>query len=712
MALSPRSPMDADMIARAGGATAAQLGLADGVTTATLGSTTPNGGNSVAGLWSNGEIIPEGARIDSVSARASASMQADILLVDALTRVVLATKASVAFASGVSTVGDPFSGYVSASPAILFINSLSGGVTRLVTGVSSGVISLAAASYAVGDTLPAYTRTPGYAVAIAVGYSYSAKAVAPRANRLERARAASVVLDTRGDAARGVVSAATFAAAGSSTTNTRNGVRYLGRGVLRSVAVTVQSDARGLLEHWRAIDGVITLMDVQPANLVAGSNTVAIPDWPLSGESYIAYRQISGVNVSYASYGTYFELTTSTTGIGATATAAVVSGFSLVMALTVTAPAGATQYEMAADGPATFDRRMFAGTGTPAKWTVAAPFSVSDGLLASTAGGWSSFAGWNELLSVHKRRLFARVKINDTDSIFGLACKPDTSASAVGGAVAMVDGTAGKLSIYAWNGTTSGSLAVETAFTAALVTAREYLIEVVIDGQVITSTLTDLVTRVVTSASGTFGAGAVTARFHGRPGILHISGDIAVQWTHFALDAPRACKAVIYGDSNLEAVATGVTYGWAYNLGPDVLVSARSGEASIDMVKRLPELVALRPKMAICAHGTNDTRIETWRHNVGSFVDTARAINAEPILVRPLPQPGKQALMTAIDSDITAGYFGRLRSIDFLGACSDSNDRLTWNATFDSGDHLHANDAGQAVMLAQALVDIPELVAA
>lgn len=115
--------------------------------------------------------------------------------------------------------------------------------------------------------------------------------------------------------------------------------------------------------------------------------------------------------------------------------------------------------------------------------------------------------------------------------------------------------------------------------------------------------------------------------------------------------------------------------------------------------------------MAICAHGTNDTSLQVWRGNVGDFVDTCRDINAEPILVRPLPKTAATAFITSIDADITANYFGKLRSIDFLGALSNANDRVTWNAAYDNGDHLHANNAGQLVMAAQALVDVPELAA-
>jgi hypothetical protein len=275
----------------------------------------------------------------------------------------------------------------------------------------------------------------------------------------------------------------------------------------------------------------------------------------------------------------------------------------------------------------------------------------------------------------------------------------------------MIDGAAGKLRIYSWPGTaTAGTLTAEVALSA-LTAGRAYLLVVTIDNFAVSVTLTDTVTRAVTTVSGSFGLVGGTSRFHGRPGFIHLAGDVKVEWAHAQVDAPLAQRAVIFGDSNTDGAAV-TNPSWAHQLVTSyggILVSARSGEASTDMARRLDDLAILRPQMAICAHGTNDSILQVWRGNVGDFVDTCRDINAEPILVRPLPKTAATAFITSIDADITANYFGKLRSIDFLGAMSNANDRVTWNAAYDNGDGLHANNAGQVVMAAQALVDVPEL---
>lgn len=676
----------------------------------TGGSSASNSSNSSDAAWTSASIVPEGSVVDLVEVRVSADMPADILLVDAGTRKVL-KKATYTFASGVSSVSDPFTGYIAPSPAVVFVRRTGGGYIRLAAATGR-VLSVASAAYAEGDTLPAFVPTVGYALALSVRTKAAGAAVGPRAARLERGRVVNAALGVFGDEIRTVAPAAPVpAAAGSSTVDTRTAARFLGRGVLKNANITVASPSTGLLEHWRNIDGRVTLIDRMGVTLAGGANTVPVPDWSLQGETYIAYFQLSGVNVSYATGGHFYMLDSGSLSIGAVSSVAFTPLFTALIGLNVEVPRGASQYELAADGPATFDRHNFPGVTTPGKWSLTAPIAVNDGLVLAGSGGWSAFAGYNDFISIHRRKLLSRVRIDDTSSIFGLAAKPDTSASAVGGAVAMVDGVAGKLRLYAWNGSAAGTLAIETAFAAALVTGRSYLLSVAINGYQVTAALTDAVTGTVTTASGSFGASAVTARFHGRPGFLLISGNATVEWSRFAVDAPRACRALIYGDSNTEGVANGVTNpSWALQLAANgVLVSSRSGESSIDMVKRLGELSILRPKLAICAHGTNDANQTNWRINVGAFVDAALSVNAEPVLVRPPPQPAKQALMTAIDGDISSNYFGRLRSIDFLGALSASNDRLTWNASYQIGDGLHANNAGQTRMLQQAQIDIPEL---
>lgn len=65
----------------------------------------------------------------------------------------------------------------------------------------------------------------------------------------------------------------------------------------------------------------------------------------------------------------------------------------------------------------------------------------------------------------------------------------------------------------------------------------------------------------------------------------------------------------------------------------------------------------------------------------------------------------------ALADAMTGGTFGRRRIFDQLGVLSNANDRLTWNASYNSGDGVHYNAAGNAALKAYALRVLPEIVA-
>lgn len=77
----------------------------------------------------------------------------------------------------------------------------------------------------------------------------------------------------------------------------------------------------------------------------------------------------------------------------------------------------------------------------------------------------------------------------------------------------------------------------------------------------------------------------------------------------------------------------------------------------------------------------------------------------------PTPFVAQQAKITAIADAMTGGTFGRRRIFDQLGVLSNANDRLTWNASYNSGDGVHYNAAGNAALKAYALRVLPEIVA-
>jgi len=115
-------------------------------------------------------------------------------------------------------------------------------------------------------------------------------------------------------------------------------------------------------------------------------------------------------------------------------------------------------------------------------------------------------------------------------------------------------------------------------------------------------------------------------------------------------------------------------------------------------------------KYVVPALGTNDTVLASWRTNIATMISDAVGIGAEPILCTLPPRPDRQAFLDAANADILSGYFGRYRYIDFASAVTVGNDRVTWDAQYQTGDNTHYNAAGQQRILAQVLADAPFLV--
>lgn len=162
-------------------------GVDGAISTLVLGSTTPNSTNSSAGGWSAGMVVPEGSRVSEIELRLSADMLADALLVDAGSRRVLAKLTGYNFVS-LTPLANPFGLDVAAAPAIVMIVRSSGGFIRLAASTET-VQSVAAGTYNVGDTLPAFTRTANYSLAMKVTYMSSPASAGQRLDRIERGKA-------------------------------------------------------------------------------------------------------------------------------------------------------------------------------------------------------------------------------------------------------------------------------------------------------------------------------------------------------------------------------------------------------------------------------------------------------------------------------------------------------------------------------------------
>jgi hypothetical protein len=354
----------------------------------------------------------------------------------------------------------------------------------------------------------------------------------------------------------------------------------------------------------------------------------------------------------------------------------------------------------------------FSGSTLPADWSAAAGWSVNNGLTASASGGWNNVALAGKRTSMARRRIIARIIPSDTVGIWGICSNMNP-----GGLAALVDGTAGKLRLYAWTGSaTAGTLVAEAALPNALVAGRAYSLRVDKDGLKMAVTLVDATTLISTTVTST----ATSAQLHGRAGVMQVSGaPIFVDaFDHFALYGPNV-RAILNGDSNTEGTALlAGQVSWAFLLAAmrpegDIVVTGRAGDATPNYVvdRKATDLLSFTSaRYYFHAMGTNDQSHASWRVNTQTCINDAISIGAEPILCTMPPRPDRQSILTPMNDDIRNHFFGRFRFVDFAKALSLNQDSVTWNPLYDSGDHTHDKFAGHLRRVEQVLADVPDLV--
>jgi lysophospholipase L1-like esterase len=371
----------------------------------------------------------------------------------------------------------------------------------------------------------------------------------------------------------------------------------------------------------------------------------------------------------------------------------------------------------ATSNPVALERTGFTGTSLPSGWVASGAWTVSNGLTPPAAGGWGVKALNGTYSSIVKRSQYWRIKINSTDTIAGLAASPPENS---GGAALLIDGVAGKLRLYSWDDTgAAGTLRSETALPAALTVGREYILKLDKDGFNLTGTFKDTVTQA--SCTVTLDGAATYTMALGKCGALFISATTVpnFQWMEYLAPYPRKCRALIIGDSIGEGAYLGsASPTWMAQIATarstqnDIVIAARAGDESPNFIGRKAfDWDIWLPQFAVIAMGTNDTNQSDWRMNVGALISKAVSLGAEPILCTQVPRTASQALRTAMNIDIRTGYFGRYRYIDMAIPVSSGNLGVAWSATYDFGDGVHPNAAGQNLMYAQAQIEAPYLFA-
>lgn len=722
----------AEMTLAAAGVTSqiTNIGPTKAVVQTIIGSTTPDTltANMAATMWGNAQPLTEPSITPSVNVRMSGAAVLVLFLVDPVTLKILAKSADIAAIAGnANPTATPFGAFVAPTGTILQIYRKSGaGALRYGSGTFPA-LSTTAANYIVGDTVPALSVLNTTSFAIEWTTQAVTEAIEPRLAAGEAAQAA--IEGDSGDTETRTLGPATFNVTGSAANTFHPALPVWADGIAEGVRIDFPGASVGLIEYWRRVNGVLRLTSRRVISASASGTAIyPVPNWAVKNGGYVTYRRLGGANPTYsAGYGYYYMATGGTPAIGDSGTilASAAAAGSINMALVMRVPKRrSTRNSFRADrGPMDVEYQQFAGTSTPSGWSIASPFSVNEGLLASGAGGWDKVAQWRDLGGVlrggwsgaHKRRLTTMVQVNDVTGIGGISTAVQL-ANTGGGTVAMIDGAAGKLRLYYWTGgATAGTLIAETPFTAALVAGRYYLLSAVKDGWTITITLTDVLTGSATTVTGTYSS-ITTARLHGRVGITHISGDFKWDWVRIAHDVPRNLRAVLIGDSNPEGTLLGGAIPWFNDLAAtygNMLNCSAGGEHTGHMLARINDIVDLRPNLVLIAGGTNDVATQSLaftRSNIRGMLDACDQIGAEAILLTPPPWVANASAITGVANDMTSGFYGRRRVIDLLGLLSNANDRLTWNATFHSGDNIHFNAAGNTAIKAYVPRVVPELV--
>jgi lysophospholipase L1-like esterase len=726
-----------DSVSVAAAGSSAYLGYVEA--SSTKGVTTPDSATITSGFtYGNGIPTPSLGRVPTFRIRMAGAGTGEVHFYtpDGVGGYTVAKIIPVTVATGVNALS--LSSAATYWPAGTYVHykQLTGGYPRYDAGGLGSVVNNTAQ---VEGAPLAGTLNKAYANTFAIAYDFVGAPDLPVATRLGSIEAGSTSLQKNQAAAAGVNGAAVAVTSyGDTTPNANtitagftygNGKKAAASGYLESFSVGLNAAGTGRIVVCEPIPGSVQVNPVAFINVTAaasGVNTWAGLNLFVKKGSIFQYARITGGYPRYVAGGAGSEVipgdgsgyvistpvspqpNTNTMAIAYTLRAAPAALSDRIDTL----DASVAAINVSKPSPSrVLETTRFSGASLPAGWA-ATGWTVNDGLTAPVAGGWDVVALSSKRSSMARRHVYARIKPADTTGVFGLCSNQNG-----GGLAALIDGTAGKLRLYSWTGgATAGTLITEVALPAALVSGRWYLLEVIKDGFSITVKVTD--TR--TQQSATLNSANTTAQLHGRPGIMQVSGaPITVDSFDLLALYPSNVRAVLIGDSNLEgtALAAGQKT-WGYQLAAlrsegDIVVAGRAGDTTANFIveRRATDLQSwTSAKYVVIALGTNDTDLTSWHTNIATMISDALAIGAEPILCTLPPRTGRQTFLDAANAEILSGSFGRYRYIDFASAVTVGNDRVTWDAQYQTGDNTHYNALGQSRILAQVMADAPFLV--
>lgn len=347
-----------------------------------------------------------------------------------------------------------------------------------------------------------------------------------------------------------------------------------------------------------------------------------------------------------------------------------------------------------------------------------APYTQGTGTLNASGGGsWTTRMQWQRKSYLDRAKLTVKIKVMDSVPLHIAMTREDILA----GTAIEVDWTTSKLRIYYnYTGVQPTEVLREVTIPFAQVPLTTYLIELEKIEFTNKLTLSEL------DGSGNPTANVISIQNDpdtyeggnqwGKPGFVYIQGTIQVSYFAFATAFPKNPYVAFYGDSITEGfsmIPYGIQNRWcaqlAANYSGSYVISGQGGAAAAGLFDRLnPDLNHFNPTYVVVLIGANDGVYSTFASNMVNITNAIVAKGAEPILCTIIPRPlgGWQTTINQSNTWIKASGY---RYIDFARVMSLGGDDVTINPTLYFDDQVHPNLAGNNVMYAKAILDIPEL---
>jgi hypothetical protein len=357
----------------------------------------------------------------------------------------------------------------------------------------------------------------------------------------------------------------------------------------------------------------------------------------------------------------------------------------------------------------TITRTTFAGTATPAGWTLGANMAIN-GKLTATSPSQYRYAVHDRFSAAGRRTLTAAFQMVSVASKVGICTIPMGNNFAFG-VVASIDATAGAgaavLRLEPWT-------SIAGVFQQAGPGTSIAIPWTVVAGDIYVMTLRKRLGRTIAAVSHSLTGQQVTlegywgqldpvGRMWGKPGAIFLAGNAECLSFHAQTDVQRDCHWLWISDSNYEGNSP---LGANSRFAPpnqlsrirgkgDTLNMSRGGDRTdYFLAERLQsDLLAFAPKYVVLNLGTNETDAAVWRTNTATIIGHILSTGAMPVLGTLLPATGQTAKNTAINADIRNRYFGDYPFFDVARALSANNDDGDWNPAYKY-DAPHANIAG------------------